>query len=147
LWTDPTPPYSRRQRLAGPVVVKLSSPDIQHKADVGAVVLGVTGDAAVREAVTRLRALPGHHATGVLVEAMTAPGLELMVSIRRDGAVPVLVVALGGVWVELLDDAVLIPLPVDHAIVRERLYGLRGERRSSRAGAAGPRLMWMACAA
>jgi succinyl-CoA synthetase beta subunit len=112
-------------RLTGPVVVKLSSPDIRHKTDVGAVVLGVTGEAAVREAVTRLRALPGHHATGLLVEAMTAPGLELMISIRRDGAVPVLVVALGGVWVELLDDAVLIPLPVDHAIVRERILRLR----------------------
>jgi acetate---CoA ligase (ADP-forming) len=49
-----------------------------------------------------------------------------MIAVRRDGFVPVLVVALGGVWVEVLDDAVVLPLPVDGAAVRDRLRRLRG---------------------
>jgi succinyl-CoA synthetase beta subunit len=47
-----------------------------------------------------------------------------MVAVRRGGLVPVLVVALGGVWVEVLDDAVIVPLPVDRATVRDRLRRL-----------------------
>jgi acetyl-CoA synthetase len=61
----------------------------------------------------------------VLVEAMAPPGVELMVAVRRDGVVPVLVIALGGIWVELLDDAVLIPLPADRATIAERIGRLR----------------------
>jgi len=114
------------QQVSGPVAVKLSSPGLQHKTDLGAVLLDVWGDESVRSAVAALRALPGHRETPVLIEAMAATGVELMVAVRRDGAVPVLVVALGGMWVELLDDAVLIPLPVDHATVRDRLHRLRG---------------------
>jgi acetyl-CoA synthetase len=111
--------------LGGPVAVKLSSPDVRHKTELGAVLLGVRGDDAVRAAVATLRALPGHGSTPVLVEAMADPGVELMVAVRRDGVVPVLVVALGGVWVELLDDAVLIPLPADRATVADRIGRLR----------------------
>jgi succinyl-CoA synthetase beta subunit len=55
---------------------------------------------------------------------MCPPGVELMIAVRRDGLVPVLVVALGGVWVEVLDDVVLVPLPVDRATVRDRLRRL-----------------------
>ena len=87
--------------------------------------LGVRGDAAVRAAFAELRALPGRSGTPVLVESMCPPGVEIMIAVRRDGLVPVLVVALGGVWVEVLDDAVLMPLPVDRAMVRDRLRRLR----------------------
>jgi acetate---CoA ligase (ADP-forming) len=112
-------------RLGGPVAVKLSAPHLRHKSDIGAVHVDVRGDDAVRRAVASLRALPGHDATPVLVEAMAAPGLELMVAVRRDGVIPVLVLALGGIWVEVLDDALLIPLPVDASLVRERIGRLR----------------------
>jgi len=114
------------QQVGGPVAVKLSSAGLQHKTELGAVLLDVWGADAVRSAVAALRALPGHRDTPVLIEAMAAAGVELMVAVRRDGLVPVLVLALGGMWVELLDDAVLIPLPVDHATVRDRLHRLRG---------------------
>jgi acetyl-CoA synthetase len=113
------------RRLGGPVAVKLSAPDLRHKSDLGAVHIDVRGDDAVGRAVAALRALPGHRATPVLIESMAPPGLELMVAVRRDGVIPVLVVALGGVWVEVLDDAVLIPLPVDAGSVRERIARLR----------------------
>jgi acetyl-CoA synthetase len=111
--------------LGGPVAMKLSAPDLRHKSDSGAVRLDVHGDGEVRAAFGHLRALPGRGGTPVLVEAMCPPGMELMIAVRRDGLVPVLVVALGGVWVEVLDDVVLVPLPVDLATVRDRLLRLR----------------------
>jgi hypothetical protein len=48
------------------------------------------------------------------------------VSVRRDGFVPVLVVGLGGVLAEALDDVAVLPLPVTEAQVEAALYGLRG---------------------
>jgi acetyl-CoA synthetase len=116
---------SAAHRIGGAVAVKLSSPDLRHKTDVGALHIDVAGDDAVRRAVASLRRLPGHDATPVLVEAMAAPGLELMIAVRRDGVIPVLVLAIGGTWVEVLDDAVLIPLPVNRTLVRHRIGGLR----------------------
>jgi acetyl-CoA synthetase len=114
------------QRLGGAVALKLSAPHIRHKSDIGAVLLDLRDGAAVREAFARLRGLPGQEATPVLVESMSAAGVEVMIAVRRDGLVPVLVVALGGLWVEVLDDAALLPLPVDRATVRRHLDRLRG---------------------
>jgi hypothetical protein len=104
------------------VAVKLSHPDLRHKSELGAVVTGLRGGTAVRAAVAGLPTRPG---AAVLVEAMAEPGVELLVAVRRDGVTPVLVLALGGVWVEVLDDAVLIPLPVDPDTVVARLRDLR----------------------
>ena len=61
----------------------------------------------------------------VLVEAMAPPGVELLVSARRDAVVPVLVVGLGGVWTEALDDVAVVPLPADAARVERALRSLR----------------------
>ena len=112
--------------LGGPVAVKLSGRDIRHKTELGAVHIGLHDAGAVRHAALALRTIPGHETTPLLVEAMAQPGLELMIAVRRDGAIPVLVLAFGGIWVEVLDDAVLIPLPVDPAIVGQRIGELRG---------------------
>jgi acetyl-CoA synthetase len=114
------------RRIAGPVAVKLTAAGLRHKTEIRAVRLGLAGDDAVRDAAVALRALPGHRDTPILVEAMAPPGVEVLVAVRRDGPIPVLVLAIGGTWVEVLDDAVLIPLPVDSGTVRERLGRLRG---------------------
>ncbi|WP_405146927.1 acetate--CoA ligase family protein [Sphaerisporangium sp. NBC_01403] len=75
------------------------------------------------KAVAAERAAPG---MAVLVEEMVAQGVELLVAVRRDGVVPVLVLALGGTWVEVLDDVVLLPLPATPRRVVEALGRLRG---------------------
>ena len=62
----------------------------------------------------------------VLVEAMAAPGVELVVAARRDAVVPALVVGLGGVWTELLGDVAVVPLPASPARVEAALRSLRG---------------------
>jgi acetyl-CoA synthetase len=111
--------------LRRPVAMKLTAPWLRHKSEAGAVLLDVRGPQAVRSGFERLRSMPGHASTPVLIEAMAQPGVELVVAVRRHGVVPVLVLGLGGVWVELFDDALLIPLPVTPSMVASRIGELR----------------------
>ncbi|MFG1874494.1 acetate--CoA ligase family protein [Sphaerisporangium sp. NPDC049003] len=117
--------------LGTAVALKLSGRHLRHKTDLGALLLGISGAEAVREGATTLLTSPAlgeRTASGpvVLVEEMVPPGVELLVAVRRDGVVPVLVLALGGTWVEVLDNAVLLPLPATPQRVVEALGRLRG---------------------
>ncbi|HTE61234.1 MAG TPA: acetate--CoA ligase family protein, partial [Solirubrobacteraceae bacterium] len=125
------------RELGGPVAIKASAAALQHKSEAGALALGVAGDAAVRAAYRRVaaagrRAAGSDHRAGrgdavdVLVEAMAEPGVELLVAARRDAVVPALVVGLGGVWTELLDDVAIVPLPASPVRVEAALRSLRG---------------------
>ena len=108
--------------LGGAVAVKGSAPALRHKSEAGALVLGVSGEAAVRTAYARVAA-PGRE---VLVEAMAEPGVELLVAARSDAVVPALVIALGGIWTELLSDVAIVPLPASPERVEAALRSLRG---------------------
>ena len=108
-------------RFGGRVAVKLSSPDVRHKSELAALELDVTTPDALIAAFQRLRAMDGN----VLVERMADPGVELLVAARRDAVVPALVIALGGIWTELLDDVAIIPLPATPGRVEEAIRGLR----------------------
>jgi acetate---CoA ligase (ADP-forming) len=110
--------------LGGHVAVKLSAPSLQHKADVGALVLDLATEDAVRAAYRRLAGLGIQHA-GVLVERMAPPGAELLVAARADAVVPCLVVAAGGIWTEALDDVAIVPLPASTEQVERAIRGLR----------------------
>jgi acetate---CoA ligase (ADP-forming) len=120
--------------LGGSVVLKVASPDIAHKSDIGAVLLNLRGDDAVRDAFTRImdtsrKHHPTAHIDGVLVAPMRGRGIELFVGFSRDpqwGAV--LAVGLGGIWVEILQDVALRLLPVDTHEVKRMLLGLRGAK-------------------
>ena len=116
---------SRSSELGGHVAVKLSAPSVQHKADIGALELGVASEETMREAHRRLAGL-GVEGSGILVERMAPPGVELLVSARSDAVVPCLVIALGGAWTELLDDAAIVPLPATPERVEAAIRGLRG---------------------
>ncbi len=65
-------------------------------------------------------------AARVLVERMVPPGVELLVAARSDAVVPALVVGLGGIWTEALDDVAIVPLPAS----AERVA--RGDRLAAR---------------
>lgn len=120
-------------RVGGPVAMKIVSPDITHKSDVGGVRLNVSADAAgtvYTEIVTVCAsAVPDAVLDGVLVTPMRPPGTELLVGVTRDEQWGlILAVGLGGVFVEVFDDVVLAPLPIDSTQAREMLEELRGAR-------------------
>jgi acyl-CoA synthetase (NDP forming) len=115
-----------------PVSVKVVSPQVTHKTDIGAVRLDVPPDgaavAAAYAAVTgAAAAVDGAVVEGVLVSPMRRGGAELLVGVVADPLWgPMLAVALGGVFVEVLKDSVLTPLPVSQERARELLGRLRG---------------------
>jgi acetate---CoA ligase (ADP-forming) len=132
-------------RIGFPVALKAQATSLPHKSDAGGVILDVGDPAALADAWERLhaniqRAKPGVALDGVLVEAMAPkiPGrVELIVGARRDphwGGV--LMLGLGGIWVETLQDVALLPANAGSAAITEalgRLKGaaiLRGERGS-----------------
>ena len=120
--------------LGGPVAMKVQSGDLPHKTESGGIALGVEGETAVREAFGRIMesaraSAPAANIEGVRVERMAGAGVEMIVGVSRDPDFgPMLAVGLGGVFVEVLDDVVLSPIPVDAAEAREMLRGLRGRR-------------------
>ncbi|WP_170991256.1 acetate--CoA ligase family protein [Herbidospora galbida] len=105
----------------GTVVVKVDSADVRHKAAEGGVILGVSTEQDLERA---LRQLP----PPVLVEEMIPQGVEVMVSVRYDAVTPVVVIALGGAWVEVFDDAAVVPLPV----TPERVAGAVQKMKAAR---------------
>ncbi|GMA63763.1 acyl-CoA synthetase [Alicyclobacillus fastidiosus] len=85
-----------------PVVLKVQSPDIQHKSDVGGVALGLQSEAEVRDAFERILAsvkqhVPNCQLDGILVSPMRGDGIEMLVGVVRDALWgPVLAVGMGG---------------------------------------------------
>jgi acyl-CoA synthetase (NDP forming) len=120
------------QNWNGPVVLKVASADIAHKSDIGGVMLNLLGESAIREAFAQITNAARMHAPearldGVLVAPMRLPGTELLVGFSRDSLWgPVMAVGLGGVWVEVLQDVALRPLPVSAQEALRMLKSLRG---------------------
>jgi acyl-CoA synthetase (NDP forming) len=98
-----------------PVVLKAQASELPHKSDVGGVVVGLADAAALRAGWDRLhRSVSSHRPDlkldGALVEAMGPRGLELVVGAKRDADWgPVVLVGLGGIFIEVLKDVRLIP--------------------------------------
>ena len=120
--------------IGGPVAMKVQSNDLPHKSEWDGVALGVEGEAAVRRTFERIvenahAFAPAALIKGVRVERMAGAGVEMIFGVSRDpGFGPMLAVGLGGVLVEVLDDFVLSPAPVDATEAGEMLRKLRGRR-------------------
>jgi acyl-CoA synthetase (NDP forming) len=117
-------------RLGFPVALKVESPAIPHKTDAGVLRLGLKDPAEVRAACTdilaRASALTDDIA-GVLVQPMVPAGVEVMVGARIDPLFgPLVVVGLGGIFVELLRDRAVALAPVTQGEAEAMLRGLKG---------------------
>jgi acetate---CoA ligase (ADP-forming) len=103
------------EHIGYPVVLKAQASSLPHKSEAGGVVVNLKDAAALQAGWQKLQASvaaydPGLRLDGVLVEAMGAPGLELIVGARRDPQWgPVVMVGLGGIWIEALKDVRLLP--------------------------------------
>ncbi len=122
------------ERLGYPVAVKLIAGAISHKSDAGGVLLNL-GDAGAVQAgaaamLARIQAShPEAAIDGLLVQPMAASGAELILGGRQDPQFgPVVLVGLGGIFVEILEQAVLRVAPVTRAEAWEMLAELRGGR-------------------
>jgi acyl-CoA synthetase (NDP forming) len=121
-------------RIGYPVVLKAQAAGLAHKSDAGGVIVGIRDEAALRGAWERLhaevgRARPDLTLDGILVERMAPHGLEMAVGARRDPAWgPVLMVGLGGIWIEALEDVRLLPADLDEGAIVEELAGLKAAR-------------------
>jgi acyl-CoA synthetase (NDP forming) len=115
--------------LGAPVVVKAAARDLPHKSDAGAVVLDVRGPdaaAAAFEAVSSAARAAGAAVEGAVVQGQAAPGIEMIVGVRREPQLGLCLVAgLGGVQAELLGDVARRLLPLREGDARAMLDELR----------------------
>ncbi len=117
--------------LGWPVVIKAQASELPHKSDVGGVIVGLADEPALRAGWAGLMGnllqhRPGLVLDGVLVEAMGTRGLELVVGAKRDADWgPVLLVGLGGVWIEALKDVRLLPADLSEADIVAELQRLQ----------------------
>jgi acetyltransferase len=129
-------------RIGYPVVMKISSPDILHKSDIGGVRVGLQSASEVRDAFELIeyrarRYQPNADIRGMLIQEMAPKGRECLVGVSRDPQFgPLLGFGLGGIYVEVLKDVVfrLAPLSRQEAEAQVRairsfqiLAGARGE--------------------
>ena len=154
-------------KIGYPVVMKIVSPDIKHKTDVGGVVVGVKDAAEAKAAYTRImdsctKNVPGANIVGVSIQQMVS-GQEVILSMIRDPQFgPVISFGLGGIYVEILGEISQAHAPMteeqlDRMIKSTKAYKLmsgarglpeatswRSTRSSSdsRARAAGPSTPW-----
>ena len=118
------------ETLKPPLVLKLMSPDVLHKSDVGGVKVGLTSAEAVGEAIREMMAVPqiaGSRIDGFLVEEMAPPGVELVVGGVRDPQFgPLVMTGLGGVFVEIFADVSFRICPITRRDAEEMLDELKG---------------------
>ena len=119
------------RRVGFPVALKAQAADLSHKTEAGGVMLNLADEAALRAAWATMQesvkgAAPGVTLDGCLVETMSRKGLELMIGAKRDPAWgTVLLLGLGGIWVEALGDVQLLPVDADETQIVEALHKLR----------------------
>ncbi len=137
----PVPPYrlvrtpeeaqEAAAAIGGRVVLKVVSPELTHKTDVGGVVLGVPPEEAGARAQEMLRRIalrfPRARIRGILVQEELPPGRELILGMARDPQFgPLLMFGLGGIFVEVLRDVSFGIAPLSPGEAREMVEGIRG---------------------
>jgi len=117
-----------------PVALKLVSPDVLHKSDVGGVMLGIANEGELREAWRKMMEevaakVPEAEVEGVLVQRMIEGGREVIIGGKRDPSFgPVVMFGLGGIYVEALGEVSFRLAPLTRGEAREMVQELRGSR-------------------
>lgn len=120
------------KELGYPVVLKIVSPDVTHKSDVGGVRLGLDSPETVTAAFAEIseavkRHEPNARIDGVAVQKMARPGIEVIVGMSKDPQFgPVLMFGLGGVLVEVLKDVSFRIVPLEPRDARQMVREIKG---------------------
>lgn len=119
-------------QICEPVALKIQSPDLPHKSSVGGVILNVKGSKETCDAYTKIRSTidqthPNARIEGILVQAMSEPGLEMIVGItNKDGFGPIIMLGFGGITVEENRDVAFGIAPIDTEQCQSLIKSLRG---------------------
>jgi len=115
-----------------PVALKVASPDILHKSDIGGVILDIADDDALSLAWDQVldrthQRMPDAAVWGALVQNMVPPGFEVIIGVERDATFgPMVMFGLGGIYVEVLHDVAFRLAPLDPAEARRMIDQTRG---------------------
>jgi acyl-CoA synthetase (NDP forming) len=109
--------YAIASQIGTPVAMKISSPDISHKSDVGGVELNIAASdakATYDKIISRInKAVPDARIEGILVQQMAPPGHEIIVGLKKDAQFGhALMFGLGGIFVEVYKDVSFRVTPI-----------------------------------
>lgn len=122
------------QDIPEPWAMKIESADILHKSDVGGVVLNVSGVENAQKAYFRIletvrEKCPDAVINGVLMTSMMKPGIEMILGVNNDPQFgPMLMVGMGGIFVEVFKDVAICPAPVSRSEAMKMLRSLKAFR-------------------
>jgi 3-hydroxypropionyl-CoA synthetase (ADP-forming) len=117
-----------------PVVLKIASPDILHKTDIGGVILNVRTADEVRQGFHRIMtaaqtAQPEAKIEGVQIQEMVTGGVEIIIGLLNDPQFgPVIMFGLGGVLTEVLEDVSFRVLPIERSDARQMIREIKGNQ-------------------
>jgi acyl-CoA synthetase (NDP forming) len=120
------------RRMGFPVVMKIVSPDISHKSDVGGVKLDLANPTQVGRAYSEMLSsirehLPAARIEGVSIQKMAPPGVEIIMGMSKDSQFgPVLMFGLGGILVEILKDVSFRLVPLTRSDASEMVHEIKG---------------------
>ena len=115
--------------VGGPVVAKIASPDIAHRSEIGAVIVGIADADTLAEAYgTIMENAERHHPDarldGILMQEMVSDGIEALIGVKRDPTFgPMVAFGPGGTLVELFGDVTLQPAPFGVETARRLIAG------------------------
>jgi acyl-CoA synthetase (NDP forming) len=118
-------------KLSLPLVMKIVSPDVLHKSDVGGVLLGLKNEKDVKDGYDRIIKNVSLHKPeadlhGVILYPMAPEGLEVIVGVTQDVTFgPVIMFGLGGIFVELLRDVTFRAIPITMRDARQMINGIK----------------------
>ncbi len=136
------------EQIGYPVVMKIASPDILHKSDIGGIKLNIMSASEVRDAFDLLvyraqRFMPDATIWGCQIQQMVKGGREVIIGVNRDPQFgPLIMFGLGGIYVEAMKDVTFRVAPIDRRNAKEMLgeiraykllRGVRGEKPSDQA--------------
>lgn len=117
------------KKIGYPLVLKVVSPSILHKSDLGAVIVGIEDERALERAWKKIEesikdvSSPIH---GMLIQRMAPQGVEVIIGVHNDsGFGPVLLFGLGGIFVEVFDDVSLRLLPIQRVDALEMIEEIK----------------------
>lgn len=134
LATTPEEAVEFAQKMGYPVVLKIASPKILHKTDIGGVKIGLDTPEKVHKAFVEImenvyRLLPQAEIYGIEVQKMMPPGIEMIIGMTRDVQFgPLIACGLGGIYVNLIKD---VSFRLAHGLTRKEIENMVGETKAA----------------